>query len=144
MIGPRFADGSESFHISGLKKVSIGFFRWMIRSITGQRVLDPTSGLQGLSRDAFLYYSKFQNFDNMYPDANMIVQMLMLGYRIIEIPSVMHERMAGESMHSGILKPLIYMMVMPLSVMAVYFRLKTHMQQRVHKETLKGAEHVKA
>lgn len=144
VIGSRFAEGSETFHISGLKKISIGFFRWMIRKTTGQSIKDPTSGLQGLSRDAFLYYSKFQNFDNMYPDANMIVQMLMLGYRIVEIPSVMHERQAGESMHSGIWKPLVYMMVMPLSVMAVYFRLKTHQQQRAHQEAQEGSANVQA
>ena len=131
VIGSRFAEGSETFYLNGLKRVSINFFRWMIRRITGQVIKDPTSGLQGLSRDAFLYYSKFQNFDNMYPDANMIVQMLMLGYRIVEIPSVMHERTAGESMHSGILKPLIYMMVMPLSVLAVFLRLKTRKQKKV-------------
>lgn len=132
VIGSRFADGSQTFYINGLKRVSINFFRWMIKKTTGKVIQDPTSGLQGLSREAFLYYSKYQNFDNMYPDANMIVQMLMLGYRVVEIPSVMHERMAGESMHSGILKPLIYMMVMPLSVLAVYLRLKTKRQQKVH------------
>ncbi len=132
VIGSRFADGSETFYINGLKRVSIRFFRWMIRKTTGAVIQDPTSGLQGLNRDAFLYYSKYQNFDYMYPDANMIVQMLMLGYRIVEIPSVMHERMAGESMHSGILKPLIYMMVMPLSVLAVYLRLKTKRQRKAH------------
>lgn len=144
VIGSRFADGSKTFYISGLKKVSISFFRWMIKVTTGQQIKDPTSGLQGLSRDAFLYYSKFQNFDNMYPDANMIVQMLMLGYRIVEIPSVMHEREAGESMHSGIWKPLLYMMIMPLSVLAVYFRLKTNKSLRAHQETNKGKTNVQA
>lgn len=144
VIGSRFADGSKTFHISGLKKISISFFRWMIKATTGKRIKDPTSGLQGLNRDAFLYYSKFQNFDNMYPDANMIVQMLMLGYRITEIPSVMHERQAGVSMHSGILKPLLYMMIMPLSVMAVYFRLKTHRAKRAHQDTAGSKKNVQA
>lgn len=137
VIGSRFAKGSESFYISGLKRVSIRFFRWMIKWITHTEINDPTSGLQGLNRDAFLYYSKYQNFDNMYPDANMIVQMLMLGYRIVEIPSVMHERVAGESMHSGILKPLIYMMVMPLSVLAVYLRQRVKKQKNVKQENQK-------
>lgn len=135
VIGSRFSEGSQSFPLSGIKRISINFFRWMIKAITHEEIKDPTSGLQGLSREAFLYYSKYLNFDNMYPDANMIVQMLMLGYRIREIPSVMHERTAGQSMHSGIIKPLIYMMVMPLSVLAVYLRLKTKNEKKIgHKE----------
>lgn len=137
VIGSRFAEGSESFYINGLKRISIGFFRWMIRRITDQQINDPTSGLQGLSREAFLYYSKYQNFDYMYPDANMIVQMLMLGYRIVEIPSVMHERVAGESMHSGIWKPLVYMMVMPLSVLAVYLRQRNDKKKKAKREKQK-------
>lgn len=137
VIGSRFAEGSESFYINGLKRISIKFFRWMIRRITDQEINDPTSGLQGLSREAFLYYSKYQNFDYMYPDANMIVQMLMLGYRIVEIPSVMHERVAGESMHSGIWKPLVYMMVMPLSVLAVYLRQRNDKKKKAKREKQK-------
>jgi len=138
VIGSRFAEGSETFYINGLKRVSIKFFRWMIRRTANTEIKDPTSGLQGLNRDAFLYYSKFQNFDNMYPDANMIVQMLMLGYHIVEIPSVMHERTAGESMHSGIIKPLIYMMVMPMSVMAVYLRQKIKENKKKKQEKKKA------
>lgn len=144
VIGSRFAEGSETFYINGLKRISIRFFRWMIRYITGKEINDPTSGLQGLSREAFLYYSKYQNFDNMYPDANMIVQMLMLGYRIVEIPSVMHERVAGESMHSGIWKPLIYMMVMPLSVLAVYLRQRVRKQKKIRRENQKNDGNVQA
>jgi glycosyltransferase involved in cell wall biosynthesis len=131
VIGSRFADGSRSFPISRVKKISIGFFRRIIHWTTGQTILDPTSGLQGLSRDAFLYYSMYKHFDITYPDANMIIQMLMLGYRIVEIPSVMHERTAGVSMHSGILKPLTYMMIMPLSITAIYIRARKNLQKNI-------------
>lgn len=125
VIGSRFAAGSRTFRVGGLKRLSIRFFQGLIHRTTGTYILDPTSGLQGLSQRAFTHYSQYLNFDHMYPDANMIVQMLMLGFHVIEVPSVMHERKAGVSMHSGIWKPLLYMMVMPLSVMAVYLRLRT-------------------
>ncbi len=122
VIGSRFAKGSKSFYIHWLKRISIRFFQALIQRTAGLTIQDPTSGLQGLNRKAFSHYAQYLNFDHMYPDANLIVQMLMQGFRILEIPSVMHERMAGESMHSGLLKPLLYMMVMPLSVLAVYMR----------------------
>ena len=122
VIGSRFAPGSKSFAISGLKKLSICFFRLLIKITTKRRILDPTSGLQGLNRKAFSYYSVFRNFDNDYPDANMIIQMLMMEYEIAEVPSIMHERVTGKSMHAGIIKPLLYMLMMPLNIFAVYMR----------------------
>lgn len=129
VIGSRFAAGSRSFKVGSLKRLSIHFFQALIHRTTGTYILDPTSGLQGLSRRAFTHYAQYLNFDNMYPDANMIVQMLMLGFNVIEVPSVMHERKAGVSMHAGILRPLIYMMVMPLSVITVYLRLRVKRRQ---------------
>lgn len=131
VIGSRFAEGSRTFPISPIKRISIRFFRRLIRLTTGQSIMDSTSGLQGLSRRAFLFYSVYKNFDCMYPDANMVIQMLMMGYRVLEIPAVMHPRETGVSMHSGILKPLLYMMIMPLSILAIYIRIREHRQKSV-------------
>ncbi|MDF2540327.1 MAG: hypothetical protein K0S47_45 [Herbinix sp.] len=129
VIGSRFVEGSQSFKISGIKKFSIGLFSWLIKRITGKVITDPTSGLQGLNRKAFTYYSMFGNFDYFYPDANMIIQMLLLGYRIEETASIMHERTAGVSMHTGLLKQMIYMMIMPLSIWTVVIRVKKGLQK---------------
>ncbi len=140
VIGSRFENGSRSFAISGLKKLSICFFRALIKATTKRRILDPTSGLQGLNRKAFSYYSGFGNFDNDYPDANMIIQMLMMGYEISEVPSVMHERVTGVSMHSGIIKPLLYMLMMPLNIFSIYIR---QLEQRRKKRAALAKSDVK-
>lgn len=129
VIGSRFVEGSESFRVSGIKKWSIAFFSWMIRKATGKRITDPTSGLQGLSKRAFTYYSNYGNFDYYYPDANMIIQMLLLGFRVVETSSVMHERTAGISMHAGVLKQMTYMMIMPLSIWSIVNRVKKGLQK---------------
>ena len=83
----------------------------------------PTTGLQGLNWKTVLFYSKFEHFDDKYPDANMIMQMLLLGFKIREIPAVMHQRTEGVSMHSG-LKPFVYMFRMTFSIIAVWIREK--------------------
>ena len=67
--------------------------------------------------------SKYNHFDDKYPDTNMITQMLLLDFKVVEIPAVMHARTSGKSMHSG-LKPIWYMMRMFYSVLAVIFRCK--------------------
>lgn len=125
VIGSRFLEGSTTFPISPVKKIAIALFRFLIQLGTGQKIKDPTSGLQGLSRRAIMFYSGYNHFDDKYPDANMIMQMILLGFRVVEIPSVMHARVEGVSMHSG-LKPIIYMLRMMFSIIAVWIRIKVY------------------
>ena len=112
---------SPSYKTPLLKKVAFVLFRFMVRVGTGRTIMDPTTGLQGLSRRAFLYYSKYSHFDDLYPDANMLTQMLLLGFRVREVPALMHSRTSGSSMHSG-LKPALYMFRMFFSILGIQFR----------------------
>ncbi len=123
VLGARFMKGSSAFPVSLLKKTAFILFRFLIRQATGRYIADPTTGLQGLNRRAFGYYSEYNHFDDKYPDANMLMQMLLLGYRVEEIPAVMHKRENEDSMHSG-LKPVWYMLRMLFSMLTVVFRTK--------------------
>ena len=123
VLGARFRKDSSDFPVSWPKKVVYSLFRGMIHLVTGAKISDPTTGLQGLSRKAFLYYSKYNHFDDKYPDANMLVLMLMIRFKVVEIPAVMHARTAGKSMHSG-LKPFWYMLRVMYSTVIIIFRVK--------------------
>lgn len=123
VLASRFMKDSSPFNVSAVKKFAFWLFRAMISMATGRKIADPTTGLQGLSRKAFSCYAQYNNFDYQYPDANMVMQMLLLQYRLVEIPAVMHVRTDGKSMHSG-LEPVGYMLRMFLSVLAVVFRIR--------------------
>lgn len=123
VLGSRFMEGSTDFPVSPAKKIAFMWFRTILKLGTGRSISDPTTGLQGLSWRTFLFYSKYDNFDDKYPDANMLMQMLLLGFRVREIPAVMHMRTEGVSMHSG-LKPILYMFRMTFSILAVWIREK--------------------
>ncbi|MDK2809211.1 MAG: hypothetical protein PWP24_1948 [Clostridiales bacterium] len=123
VLGSRYLKESAPYETPAIKEFAYRLFRGMIRLFTKRTIMDPTSGLQGLSRRAVLYYSKYNHFDDKYPDANMITQMILLGFRVEEIPATMHPRLTGESIHSGI-KPAIYMLRMFFSIFAVSFRIK--------------------
>lgn len=123
VIGSRFMEGSTPYKVSAVKRFAIRLFEIMIYLGTGKRYTDPTSGLQGLSRRAVEYYAHYGNFDDRYPDANMIMQMTLLGFRLLEVPAVMHYRKEGVSMHSG-LKPMVYMFRMFFSILAILIRIK--------------------
>lgn len=123
VLASRFMKESSEFPVSGVKKLAYRLFRFIIRLGTGRHIADPTTGLQGLNRRTVLYYSRYNHFDDKYPDANMIMQMLLLGFEIREIPAVMHPRTQGVSMHSG-LKPVLYMIRMFFSILAVFCRIR--------------------
>ena len=123
VLGSRFVEGASPFKVSVVIKIAIKLFRLLIRIFGHQKITDPTTGLQGLSHRAFYFYSGYNHFDDKYPDANMILQMLLLGFNITEVPAVMHIRTEGVSMHSG-LKPIIYMIRMMYSIIAVWTRIR--------------------
>ncbi len=123
IIGSRYMKESGKYETSFGKKAAFRMFRRIIKSVTGTGIKDPTSGLQGLSRRAVLYYSRYNHFDDKYPDTNMLMQMMLLGFRVKEIPAIMHQRTLGVSIHSG-LKPILYMLRMLLSILAVWFRIR--------------------
>lgn len=125
VLGARFMKGSAPYRVGAVKKFAVLLFRLLIRMGTGKRIADPTTGLQGLNRRAFEFYATYSHFDDRYPDANMILQMLLLGFRVEEIPAVMHIRREGVSMHSG-LKPMFYMFRMMFSMIAVWVRIKIY------------------
>lgn len=123
VLASRFMDGSSEFPVSMAKKLAYAWFRFVIYLVTARRIADPTTGLQGLDRKAFSYYAGYQQFDDRYPDANMVIQMLLLKYHVVEIPAVMHMRTGGKSMHGGI-KAVWYMCRMFFDIPAIIFRIK--------------------
>ena len=123
VLGSRFLEGGKSFPISILKKIAIGGFRRLIHVTTGEKITDPTTGLQGLNRRTVLYYSIYSHFDLQYPDANMLMETMLLGCKVKEIPAVMHRRKSGTSMHHG-LAPMLYMIHMFYSICAIWLRIR--------------------
>ena len=131
VLGSRFMPDSAPFPVSPLKRAAYAWFRFLVRRVTGFRktLYDPTTGLQGLSRAAFAYYSMYGNFDALYPDVNVLAQMVLLQFTIRQIPAVMYPRETGKSMHTGILRQGAYMIHMTLSVLAVGIRLRVKGQE---------------
>lgn len=117
IIGSRFL-GECSYKIGALKTIAINIFRIIINVFTKNEITDPTSGIKGLARPVFSYYSKFGNFPDDFPDADILIKMLFLGYKVKEIPATINRRDTGVSMHSGI-KPVYYFMKILLCILIV-------------------------
>ncbi len=96
----------------------------MFSSITSiiirQPVSDPTSGYQAINRRVAQFYaSEVYPWD--YPDADVIIMLYRAGFKMKEIPVVMHQKNNKKSMHSGI-KPLYYIFKMFLSIFLTLLR----------------------
>ena len=107
VIGSRFLKNTGYKH-SFFRKLGTKLFTQIIKIYCKKVITDPTSGFQCLDRKIMEYYSKLGNYPE-YPDANLIIDLLLKGYKIEEVGVKMELREFGESMHSGILKPVKYM-----------------------------------
>ncbi len=107
VIGSRYLN-DMGYPCPFFRRIGTKFFEFIIKLFTGKKIADPLSGFQCLNKDVINYYAGCGNYPE-YPDANLIIEMLLKGYNISEIPVKMKLRENGESMHSGIWKPIKYM-----------------------------------
>lgn len=111
------------------RRIGTKIFEKIIKLFCKKRIADPLSGFQCLNKNVIERYSKMGNYPE-FPDANLVIQMLLLGYKIEEVPVKMRLREAGESMHGGILKPIKYMINM---FYTIFFILITYRKKKVNK-----------
>ena len=109
VIGSRYI--KKGYNQSFLRYIATKFFSILIRIFCRKKITDPLSGMQCLNRKVMKEYSTMTYFPE-YVDANLIIEMLFKGYKIVEVPVKMRQRTKGISMHSGIIKPMRYMVRM--------------------------------
>ena len=117
VIGSRFLKDTGYKH-PFFRKIGTKLFTLIIKIFCKQEITDPTSGFQCLNKKVIEYYSKMGNYPE-YPDANLIIDVLLKGYTIKEISVKMRLREAGESMHGGIIKPIKYMINMIYTITVI-------------------------
>lgn len=117
-IGSRFLGSSYQPPLA--RRMGMTLFRWIVSIVIGKQVTDTTSGFQAFNRKVVdLFCSDVFPVD--YPDADMLIMLHRVGFRITEVPVRMFENSEGKSMHSG-LKPFYYMFKMLLSICVTLMR----------------------
>ena len=90
-----------------------------------QRISDPTTGFQALNASALRFLAR-DNYPTDFPDADLLMVLFFAGFRVIEAPVTMRERLSGVSMHSvNLLRPIYYIIKMTLSMFIVILRQRT-------------------
>ena len=120
VIGSRFLLKNH-YKTGFLKSMGIGIFRHIIWMTTGEKITDPTSGYQCLSRKVFEFFTE-DHFPCDYPDANMIIMLHRAGFKIREIPVEMMPNPEKRSMHQGIFTISYYLFKVFLSIFVTLIR----------------------
>lgn len=121
IIGSRFV-GKMGYRMPIMRRVGSLFFSWLILLLSGRRIYDPTSGYQVFNRRvAKLYVSS--HFPDDYPDADVILMLLLHKVRIHELAMEMRQS-SGPSMHTK-LSSLYYPLKMLVSVSITASRWQT-------------------
>lgn len=120
VVGSRFL-GTGSYRPPLARRVGMTLFGFIGGMISGQRLTDPTSGYQAISRAALDFYAH-ERFPTDYPDADVLAMVARSGLRLAEVPVKMKEAPDGKSMHSGLWKPLYYALRMSIALFFVTLR----------------------
>jgi glycosyltransferase involved in cell wall biosynthesis len=104
-----------------LRKFGKFFFGFLASLLTGQRVTDPTTGFQALTRQVVDFYCTHV-YPVDYPDADVIIMLDRAGFRVKEAPVIMYVNESGKSMHAGLLRPVYYGMKMMMSIAMTLLR----------------------
>ncbi len=105
VIGSRFKKGFFStYKIPLSRKLGMIFFSILTTIITGKKFKDTSSGFQIFNKKAAKVLIDL--YEAKYPDAEVIVILNLLKFKVKEMPVIMREREEGSSMISGIYYPL--------------------------------------
>ena len=93
-----FVLGSRTLGIAGnpdkFRRAGVGFFRMLIRLLTGVPVTDTSSGLRAMRAEVT---AKVPQVQDQYQASELLIGTIYSGYRIAERPVTMRPRFAGES-----------------------------------------------
>lgn len=117
VIGSRYLE-KGNYNAPKLRKIGTSFFTWLVKVSAHKKISDPLSGFQVINKQVIDKYSQMGEYPE-FPDANLIIEMLLDGYKIEEVSVKMRNREFGESMHGGIIKPIKYMIVMMYTIVII-------------------------
>ena len=121
VVGSRFR-GKASYQISPVRLLGMKIFSAVASAITGQRLTDTSSGFQAMSRPVFSLLG-LGSYPVDFPDADTLIWVSRHGFKVGEVGVVMHRRLAGKSMISGVSSSLKYVFKMPLAILVTILRI---------------------
>lgn len=118
VIGSRFM-GKKAYKTTFARIVGRNLFSLITYIITHKSFIDITSGFQALNGKAVAFLSR--NYPADFPDAEVIIMMLLHGFKVAEVPANFRQRISGKSMLS-LSKKMYYPFNVLLSILIIIMR----------------------
>lgn len=108
VIGSRFIGEVRSeFQTSFMRRLGINIISTVIKIVTGQKILDTTSGYRLVNKQIIKQFAK--RYPRKYPEPESTVHVIKRRFKVVEIPANMFERVGGASSITP-LKSIRYML----------------------------------
>lgn len=117
LIGSRYIE-KEGFQSTGLRRVGIRYFTWLIKLLTGATITDPTSGMRMVNRKVIELFA--EEYPKDYPEPESVVTLLRLKKKVKELAVIMNEREKGVSSISPV-KSVYYMVKVSIAAIIAAF-----------------------
>ncbi len=114
VIGSRFLKETDGFQSTFMRRVGITWLSGVIKTVTGRKITDPTSGFRASGKQAIDLFCKSYPID--YPEPDSIVAAIKNGLNVSEVSVLMKERQGGTSSIGG-LKSAYYMIKVTLAIL---------------------------
>lgn len=114
VIGSRFISNLSKFKSSGTRRLGIKIISSLIKMCTNKKIYDPTSGFRAASKEVIKVFA--YQYPTEYPEPESTTWLINAGYKVAEIPVMMHEREYGTSSIKP-LKSIYYMFSVSLSIL---------------------------
>ncbi len=119
-VGSRFAGSAhDGYRSSRTRRLGITILARLVSVLVRQRVTDPTSGFQALTRHAIRLVAA--DYPHDYPEVEATVMLFKHRLRLREVPVAMRRRQAGRSSISA-LRSVYYMVKVSLAIVVAIFR----------------------
>lgn len=122
VIGSRFVQ-KTGYKQTFLRMLGINITSSLIRTITGVKIYDTTSGFRAVNKEVIKEFVKQYPYD--YPEPGTNMQMILKNKKILEIPVEMRKRTAGKSFVTPI-KSAKYMTKVTLSLLMTKLKIREY------------------
>lgn len=95
VVGTRFA-GEGDYQVGRSRGLAMRVLRWAIRVLAGKRFTDTSSGFRAFGPDVLRSFAADYPIEYM-DSVEALVLACRAGYDVREVPTVMHERAAGQA-----------------------------------------------
>lgn len=114
VVGSRFLKQTDGFQSTFMRRVGITWLSFVIKTVSGRKITDPTSGFRASGKRAIDLFCKSYPID--YPEPDSIVSAIKTGLDVREVSVLMRERQGGASSIGGF-KSIYYMIKVTLAIL---------------------------